>query len=713
MKQLPVSYGFDSVAIVQKFNICKSRLDTDIRSEVIKGVILDVPMISANMSTVTNADFAIEMAQVGGLGVLHRAQNIDTYLSEVKKVAKKCTWVAASIGTSVSDKELATNLIQAGANIIVIDIAHGYCEIMLDMLNFVKSYFPDIKVVVGNTVNPNAIKYFEKADAIKIGIGSGCFAAGTRILMANGTYKNIEQIVIGDIVINGEGNPSLVKRSFCTGIKKVNKLRNSIWYEDTYVTPDHKYFIGDLNNVSKTTLSSAGYAKLLDKLDKTTPKISKFKWKTIKELSQDVLLMPKYINFDLKDNFEIPILKRCSGNRITGETYSVDNIMTPSNELGYIFGTFLGDGNARVGFDKKKKSNKGSLNWTFGIDEDLIADKLVSCIKKIFNKDSKIVKNTNTIKVNLYYKPLADILNTWGKKSSKNIPSELIVNNNDYLNGLLEGLIDSDGTWNNSSKYGKTSFNNTSTQLIELFNVIYYLLNKSWPNNSKRQKSIGKLKNIDIKNCNTPYIAEVLRGHDKRNTKQYQACKILENNITNINALVYDIEIDDDTHSFIANNAIVHNSACETASTAGCTAGQFSAVYECAREAMQIGMPLISDGGVKNGSHFSKAIGAGANSIMGGYIFARCPESAAEVIITDKGPMKVYSGMASRAVQTEWRAGLKPGTCSEGKTVLLELGQPLVDLVERYTGALRSGITYSAANTIDSFHKNVEFIELR
>lgn len=155
---------------------------------------------------------------------------------------------------------------------------------------------------------------------------------------------------------------------------------------------------------------------------------------------------------------------------------------------------------------------------------------------------------------------------------------------------------------------------------------------------------------------------------------------------------------------------------CSTATTAGCTEKQFSAVYKFKDRAYDLGMPIISDGGTKIPSDFVKAIGAGASSVMAGSIFARCPESAAETVRTADDPpylKKVYYGMASKMAQDAWKGGLKPRTCAEGKTVYLDLGEPVEALLERYEGALRSGITYGGGFDIESFQNVVEFVRFR
>ncbi len=150
-------------------------------------------------------------------------------------------------------------------------------------------------------------------------------------------------------------------------------------------------------------------------------------------------------------------------------------------------------------------------------------------------------------------------------------------------------------------------------------------------------------------------------------------------------------------------------SSCETAFTAGCYEPQFSAVWKFRERANQLGMPIISDGSIKQPADFVKAIGAGASSVMAGQIFARCPESAAATVEIEGVTKKVYSGMASRAVQEKWRGNVH-NNCPEGKTILLDIGESLDKLLMRYCGALRSGISYSGFNNINDFSTGCEFI---
>lgn len=321
------SLGFEDIAIKQKKNICKSRLDVDIKSEFVRGITLRIPLIASNMSTVINPEFYIRLAKLGAIGILHRAQPIDSLLNDVKLVKKHCDIVAASIGIGKDSFEDAKVLIQNGCNVICIDVAHGYSDEVLDLAKVIKLYSKQIKIILGNSVNTNILdEANDFVDAIKVGIAQGF--------------------------------------------------------------------------------------------------------------------------------------------------------------------------------------------------------------------------------------------------------------------------------------------------------------------------------------------------------------------------------------------------ACETKNTAGCTEKQFSAVLKFKERALRLGMPIISDGGIREPADFTKAIAAGASSVMAGKIFAECEESAAEIVSYNDQSKKLYAGMSSLYVQEQWRGGLKSGTCAEGGIRYLDISGSVSDMLEIYSGALRSGITYSGNNDIKSFHNNVDFVRV-
>ena len=176
---IPLSIGFESVAIQQEKNICKSRLDVDISAEWCRGLpALGVPILAANMSSVTNADFCIKLERLGALGVLHRAwRDHDEYYDEVRKIYEGVTstaHISASVGVGPEQVALAQHLIRAGAKVVFIDIAHGYCDAVLETAKAIKKWSPHTKIVVGNVVNTDAMEFYnDVADAVKVGVGQG------------------------------------------------------------------------------------------------------------------------------------------------------------------------------------------------------------------------------------------------------------------------------------------------------------------------------------------------------------------------------------------------------------------------------------------------------------------------------------------------------------------------------------------------------------
>jgi len=183
--------------------------------------------------------------------------------------------------------------------------------------------------------------------------------------------------------------------------------------------------------------------------------------------------------------------------------------------------------------------------------------------------------------------------------------------------------------------------------------------------------------------------------------------KVIIGNTTNIGLLYETSDLIDGIKVGIAQGL-----ACETKNTAGFTEKQFSAVLKFKEISKKLGVPVISDGGIREPADFVKAIAAGANGVMAGSILARCPESAAEEINENGHIKKIYAGMASRYVHKDWKGGLKSGTCPEGKMLTLPIGESVDNLIERYSGALRSGISYAGATDIKSFQEKAEFVQV-
>ena len=165
---------FDDVLMLPRYSsILPSK--TDISLKLTTNIKLKVPFLSSAMDTVTESKMAIAMGQEGGIGVLHRNLNIKTQSSEVKKVKNKKLLVGAAVGTNEEDFDRAKALIDNGADLIVIDTAHGHSEKVLKTLSKLKKIKSKIPFCVGNIATGEAAKklYNSGADIIKVGIGPG------------------------------------------------------------------------------------------------------------------------------------------------------------------------------------------------------------------------------------------------------------------------------------------------------------------------------------------------------------------------------------------------------------------------------------------------------------------------------------------------------------------------------------------------------------
>lgn len=179
---------FDDVLIVPSRSDIKSRRDPSLTTKLTKRIQLEIPLISANMDTITESEMAIAMGQLGGLGVMHRFMSIADQVKEVRKVKDSgLKWVASSIGVNQDFKERAGALVDAGSNILVIDIAHGHSTQMVDTIKFLKDSFSGVDVIAGNVATPEATRDLIEAgaDAIKVGIGPGSMCT-TRIITGCG-----------------------------------------------------------------------------------------------------------------------------------------------------------------------------------------------------------------------------------------------------------------------------------------------------------------------------------------------------------------------------------------------------------------------------------------------------------------------------------------------------------------------------------------------
>ena len=102
--------------------------ETNLNINLRNNLNLKIPFLSSAMDTVTESNMAIAIAQKGGLGIIHRNLSIHKQYKEIKKVKNKNLIVGAAVGTTNEDLIRAKSILDAGADLIVIDTAHGHSE---------------------------------------------------------------------------------------------------------------------------------------------------------------------------------------------------------------------------------------------------------------------------------------------------------------------------------------------------------------------------------------------------------------------------------------------------------------------------------------------------------------------------------------------------------------------------------------------------------
>jgi len=158
-------------------------------------------------------------------------------------------------------------------------------------------------------------------------------------------------------------------------------------------------------------------------------------------------------------------------------------------------------------------------------------------------------------------------------------------------------------------------------------------------------------------------------------------------------------------------------SICTTRVVSGAGVPQLTAIAECSRAARPAGVPLIADGGIKYSGDITKAIAAGADSVMIGSLFAGTDESPGETILYQGRIFKSYRGMGSMGAMLEGAADRysqdqRGKLVPEGIEGRVAAKGPLAELVYQLVGGLKSGMGYCGATDIRTLQESARFLRV-
>jgi IMP dehydrogenase/GMP reductase len=469
-----VQLDFEDVLIMPKRSTLKSRSEVNLeRTYHFMNSNQDwtgVPIMVANMDTTGTFEMARALFNYKIITCIHKHYKIKDWIDFLSDLDDdNFNYFSVSIGITDNDIELLNNilLIDNRVRFICVDVANGYTENFIEKVRFIHKSNPSKIIIAGNVVSAEMVEelILSGVDICKAGIGGGCLKKDTNVLMKNGNYKKINEIMIGDEVINMNGKSVKVLNVLNQGIKHTVNIKTSNSDDHIIVTPDHLFWVYHKNS----------------------------------------------------------------------ETYSWIQI-------------------------------------------------------KDFDKSSMMLTTRDI--------------------NNNSIHHELI----NYEDGVSEE------TW--------------------------------------------------------------------------------------------DIEVDCPTHSFIANNSIVHNSVCTTRIKTGVGRPQLSTIIECADAAHGLKGFVVSDGGCKNSGDISKAFAAGADFVMLGGMMAGHDESAGDMVEENGVKYKEFYGMSSDTAMIKHRGEVAKYRASEGKRVLIKYRGPVENTINDVLGGVRSTCTYVGASKLKELSKRTTFIRV-
>ena len=228
---------YDDIQLVPAFSNIKSRQNIKLHTMLSERYGLLNPIVASPMDTVCELEMAYKMAELGGVGCIHRFMSIKDQATMVRTLYNhiyedglggslaekwgvmnddwhaeiKAVPIMAAIGVQEEDKERAKSLVQSGANVLLIDVAHGDHQNMLDMIHWCKTQdeLVNVDIIAGNIATKEAAETLLAygADGLRVGIGGGSLCT-TRIKTGFGVpnVTSLEDIAkVANVPIMADG----------------------------------------------------------------------------------------------------------------------------------------------------------------------------------------------------------------------------------------------------------------------------------------------------------------------------------------------------------------------------------------------------------------------------------------------------------------------------------------------------------------------------
>lgn len=158
-------------------------------------------------------------------------------------------------------------------------------------------------------------------------------------------------------------------------------------------------------------------------------------------------------------------------------------------------------------------------------------------------------------------------------------------------------------------------------------------------------------------------------------------------------------------------------SICITRLVTGSGVPQLTAISDCSKVTSEYGVTCIADGGIRNSGDITKALVAGADTVMVGSLLAGTDESPGEIVFRGNHRYKVTRGMASASARRDQLAHAQSHEdlvdyVPEGVEAIVPYKGSAISVIHQLAGGLRSGLSYCGAKNLEELRTNAEFIRI-
>lgn len=188
------AYTYDDVQLIPAYSEIESRSKVSLKSKLSRNYNVMLPVIASPMDTVCETTMATKLMEMGGVGCIHRFMSVEDQANQVKEVQKfaynnkenlQAIWgdevkpIMAAVGATGDFKERTELLVEAGANVILIDVAHGHhlnVKRAIDwMIHLRDSLNLTFDIIAGNVATAEGAYDLKDwgADGVRVGIGGG------------------------------------------------------------------------------------------------------------------------------------------------------------------------------------------------------------------------------------------------------------------------------------------------------------------------------------------------------------------------------------------------------------------------------------------------------------------------------------------------------------------------------------------------------------